>query len=330
MPKTQKELADLAGVSIVTVYNAIHRPEKVRPETREQIFSLMKQYDYLPDAVARSMVRGKTNIVGIIVPTIEVRYYARAIGLMEAELNQAGYRVLISQHWDDPEKEARELSLMREYRVDGIILRNCGTNVDDQEVARLAQAEVPFVLIDGSSPGFENHLVCEDDRYGSRKIVEMLISRGRRRIACLGFHRSGDFRNSNRYEGYCEALTAAGLPVDPAITAQCRHEYTGGKHAVEEVIARSADDPVDAVFCFNDAVALNVISHLASLGVPPQEKILVTGYSGYAGVGLMPFRLPTMVSPLPEICHAAVESLLGQIDGSATPQQQVFRGTLRQ
>ena len=120
MPKTQKELADLAGVSIVTVYNAIHRPEKVRPETREQIFRLMKQYDYLPDAVARSMVRGKTNIVGIIVPTIEVRYYARAIGLMEAELNQAGYRVLISQHRDDPEKEARELSLMREYRVDGI------------------------------------------------------------------------------------------------------------------------------------------------------------------------------------------------------------------
>lgn len=329
MPKTQKELASLAGVSIVTVYNAIHHPEKVKPETRDQIFGLMRKYDYLPDAVARSMVRGKTNIVGIIVPTIEVRYYARAISMLETELNQAGYRVLISQHRDDPEKEARELSMMREYRVDGVILRNCGTNVDDQHIKRLAQAEVPFVLIDGNLPGFEDHLVCEDDRYGSRKVVEMLIERGRRRIACLGFHRSGDFRNSNRYTGYCEALAAVGIPVDPAITAQCHHEYEGGKLAVDEVLARSASDPIDAVFCYNDDVALNVIAHLASLGFAPQDRILVTGYSGYAGCDLMPFRLPTIDSPLPEICHAAVSSLLGQIDGTARPRMQVFRGTLR-
>ncbi len=330
MPKTQKELADIAGVSIVTVYNAIHRPEKVKPETRDQIFGLMKEYDYLPDAVARSMVRGKTNIVGIIVPTIEVRYYARAIGLIESELNQAGYRVLISQHRDDPEKEGRELSMMREYRVDGIILRNCGINVDDRQVARLAHAKMPFVLIDGKLPGYEDHLICEDDRYGSRKIVEMLIAGGRRRIACLGFHRSGDFRNSNRFDGYCDALAAAGIPLDHSICAQCPREYSGGGEAIEGVLARCGKNPIDAVFCYNDDVALTVISHLAAKGIAPQDKILVTGYSGYAEIDLLPFRLPTIISPLPQICHAAVESLLGQINHTSVPHLQMFRGTLQE
>lgn len=82
MPITQKQLAEIAGVSIVTIFNALHQPHKVNEKTRRRIFSLMDQYDYSPDGVARSMVRQKTNIVGIIIPTFEVRYYAQLVSVL--------------------------------------------------------------------------------------------------------------------------------------------------------------------------------------------------------------------------------------------------------
>lgn len=315
MPRTQKQLADMAGVSIVTVYNALHRPTKVKRETRERITKLMNACDYLPDAVARSMVRGRTKIIGIIVPDIEIRYYAKAAGIMEKLFNQAGYRVLISQHLDVPTKLEQEISMMREYRVDGLVIRNCGLSVDDVQIARLDKAGMPFVLLDGTTLGFENHLVTDDDFNGSRLLVEKIIRSGRKRVGCIGFHRSGDFHNSNRFRGYLTGLENCGIAYDKVLVAPCLEEYKGGATAMRMILDQARNNPPDAVFCFNDDVALRVIRFLNEQGIPPQKEILVAGYSGYAAVDILPFRLPTVVSPLEKIGSAAVEMLLAQING---------------
>jgi DNA-binding LacI/PurR family transcriptional regulator len=324
MSVSQKQIAHLCNVSIVTIYNALHRPELVKPETRKNIYEIMKQYDYLPNALARSMVRRKSNTVGILVPFFEARYFAKLISIMENVFSDSGYRVLISQHCDNTAKETREIELFREYQTDGLILCNCTFNSDPTQFARLKKAGYNFVLVDGFMPGYESHFIGEDDRLGSRKLVEKLIASGRRKIVYLGFHRTGDFRNSNRYLGYCDALKNCGIELNPTLTAACNDEYNGGAEEILALLAKHSVDKIDAVCCVNDSVALNVVLALKHIGIIPQTKILVAGYSGYGlqNEDLFGFSLVTVKTPLEELGKRAAEKLIRMIEHPEIEQKQ--------
>lgn len=324
MPITQKQLADLAGVSIVTIFNALHQPHKVNEKTRRKIYSLMDQYDYSPDGVARSMVRQKTNIVGIIIPTFEVRYYAQLASVLERRLNEQGYRALISQHLDDPQKEAQEIKMLREYRVDGFIIRNCGLDSDRDQIQKLANANIPFVLVDSSTDGFEDHFIADDDFNGAAHLVDHLLKEGRKRIAYIGFHRSGDFRKGNRYKGYCKALIDHGIAIDQRYSEACLSEYDDGQLALQKIMARTADAPIDAVFAVNDHTALNIIRQLCEWGYTPQKEILVAGYGGYMDNTFLPFRLPTIRQDVEGIGEKAVTQLLSRIDASCKTREATW------
>jgi LacI family transcriptional regulator len=321
---TQKELARLADVSIVTIHNALHQPHKVKKETRDKIFELMRKNNYLPNGIARSMVRQKTNIIGILIPSFKVGYYAELICAIERTLNNAGYRVLISQHCDDPEKEFREINMLQEYRVDGIIMRNCGLNTDEEQITRLAESKLPFVLIDGESPKFRKRFIGNNDMDGAIKLVQYLISLGRKRIAYMGFHCSDNFRESNRYKGYKKALELSGIDFDPQLTEACLTEYNSGELEMEKIMERCADNPPDAVFAFNDNTALNAINYLFKKGYAFQDKILVAGYGGYMRDLPLPFKLPTIQQNVNEIGNCAALRLVAEIEGKSIEDGPVF------
>lgn len=329
MGMTQKQLAQLADVSIVTVYNALYQPQKVKAETRQKIFDLMRQHDYSPDAVARSMVRGKTNIIGILVPTFEVCYYARLVSAMERRLNALGYRAMISQHLDDPDKEASELAMMREYRVDGIILRSCALACDREQIVKLNRQQIPFVLVDALTEGFEERYVGDDDFTGAMELGESLIRRGRRRIAYIGFHRSGDFRASNRYRGYAAALEHNNIPFEERLTEPCPNEYHSGDQALMRILNRTQDNPIDAVMAVNDNVALMIAKKLNELGYSMQKQIVVTGYGGYLDEVVLPFVLPTIRQDVEKLGDAAVTKLMAEIEGKPDMKMMLVRGELQ-
>ena len=262
------------------------------------------------------MVRRKTHIVGIIIPSFEVGYYAQMASVLEKTLNGLGYRALITQHLDDPQKEAEEIRILREYRVDGFILRNCGLDSDRDQIGKLAKAGIPFVLIDSAAEGLEDHFVGDDDYHGSALLVRHLLECGRKRIAYIGFHRSGDFRKSNRYKGYCRALEEYGMTIDHRYSEGCLSEYNNGRMELRKILERTRDDPVDAVFAVNDHTALNVILYLRELGYTPQKEILVAGYGGYMDQRFWPFTLPSIRQNVEKLGESAVSSLLSRMDSA--------------
>jgi len=312
--RTQKQLARLAGVSDVTIYNALYRKDLVKPETREKIYQLMAEYDYHPDGIARAMVRGKTNIIGIVLPNFEISYYAKLASALERALNAYGYHCVICQHHDEYMRENRELNMMRELRVDGILLRNCGLATDTNQVKLLARAGVPFVLLDGQTEGFEEFFVGHDDFLGAMNAVERLIAKGHRRISYIGYHRSGDFRKSNRYRGYAAALEKHQIPVDPMLSEAGETEYDSGRLEALNILRRCQNDPPTAFCSVNDHTALGILRGLKEAGITPGEHMAVVGFGGYIDQSLLPFRLSTVRQNIDELAVRSVSMLLAMID----------------
>lgn len=328
--RTQKQLAELAGVSYVTIFNALHQPHKVKQATRERIFQLMAEHDYHPDGVARAMVNGKTNVIGLIVPELEVAYYAKFVSDVERAANMAGYHCLICQHHDIPFKEAQEIQMLREHRVDGIILRNCGTATDTDSVRRLARAGVPFVLWDGLTEGFAERYVGGDDRRDAAAAVTSLLQAGCRRVAFVGFHRNGNFRHSDRYDGYVEALQAAGLTPDPELAETCQTEYTSGRLEVLNILRRNGSCPPDGIFASNDHTALGVLAGLQEAGVRVPQDVAVMGFGGYLDQALLPLTLSTVVQDVEGMALRATCLLLAEIDGKPTEKgPHRIKGTVK-
>ncbi len=145
---TQRQLAELAGVSMTTIYNCLHAKELVNKKTLEHVNRIMELYDYHPNSIAKAMVQGKSFSIGIIVPKLDVSYFAKIASGIEQLFNTNGYNSIICQHLDDTIKEEREIRLMREKRVDGLIVRACGERTDSSIYRRLAEMGMAFVLID--------------------------------------------------------------------------------------------------------------------------------------------------------------------------------------
>lgn len=312
---TQRDLARAAGVSITTVYNALHRPDMVRKRTLDKINGLIQAHDYMPNDVARSMVRQKTDVLGIVVPVLEVMYYAKLVSAIERAANTAGYNCMICQHSDDPVKEEREVMMMRQRKVDGIFIHNCGQATDTRAMQRLTASGVPFVLIGGRSEGLDDYFVGGDDRRMAAQAVEWLIGQGHRRIAMLAWYRTpGDYHEGPRYLGYVDALKQHGIEPDPALVEMCQTEYRSGRLEVLNILRRTAANRPTAVFGCNDHSALGAVAGLREAGLRVPEDVTVLSYGGCFDESLMQPSLPTVVEPLDEIAQSACEMLLGQIE----------------
>ncbi|MBU6170949.1 MAG: LacI family transcriptional regulator [Verrucomicrobia bacterium] len=312
---TQHDLARVAGVSPTTIYNALHRPQLVCKRTLDRIYALIREHDYMPNDVARSMVRKKTDVLGIVVPVLEVLYHARLVSAIERAASAAGYTCMICQHSDDPLKEEREVMLMRQRKVDGMIIHNCGQATDSRAMQRLKASGVPFVLVGGRVDGMDDYFVGGDDRRMAAEAVEWLIGQGHRRIATITWYRTpGDYHAGPRYLGYEDALKRHGIALDPALVEMAQTEYRSGRLEILNILRRTSSDRPTAVLAFNDPTAFSVMAGLREAGLRVPADVTVVSFGGCFDETMLEHQLPAVVEPLDEIARCACEMLLGQIE----------------
>jgi LacI family transcriptional regulator len=315
-PITQKDLARLAGVSLTTVYNTLHAKDLVQPETRERIHRLMEEYDYQPNGIARAMVKGKTEVIGILVPRIDIRYYSEIVAAIENSVNNSGYNCFICQHLDDMVKEEREIRMMRERRVDGMIIRASGRRENAESYHQLKRTGIPFVLIDRTISGLEENFVGSDGLADSREITEYLIRKGHRRIAVAVWPESSQGMGV-KYEGYRQALDRHGIALDERLTLICSAEYYAGRDETLEMMRRVGGDKPTAILSLNDTSVIGVIQALMELGMSIPDDVAVANIGGHIADSLgalSRLRLTCSVQPCQTIGREAARMLSSQIE----------------
>ena len=308
------DIARLAGVSTSTVSRALAGSKLVNEETRTRILELARSLKYTINVGAQNLRLKQNRTVGVVVPSdakvhqsLSDPFFLSMIGSLADALTEQGFDMLLSRV--DADQLDSAATPFDTGRVIGIIL--IGQWGHHDQLNELAARRVPIVVWGAQLPQQLYCTVGGDNVSGGRLACEHLLALGRRRIAFLGDTRLPEVEQ--RYRGYCEALRAAGLPVDPALCVPASFLPEGGREAVAELASRGVD--YDAVFACSDLLAMTVINALREQGRVVPEDVAVVGYDDIELSSYFHPPLTTVRQPVREAGRAMVAALLQQTEG---------------
>ena len=247
----------------------------VGDETRERVLARAKELDYRPNLAARSLVTGRSYLVGLVVPDLLHPFFAEIAKSLSDVLRENGYYLIVSSSEEDPNLEEQEINQLLARRLDTLIIASCRTTVD--LFFRIEKQKTPYVLIDRSLPGLSANFVGVDDEAVGLLATGHLINIGCKKIAHIrGPETSPSIR---RMEGYKRALVQAGLKsIDDYIITE-RKGDVGTKQRGAEAMSQllSLKPRPDGVFCFNDPLAMGAMNYALDQGLRIPEDIAVIG-----------------------------------------------------
>lgn len=310
MAATLRDVAALAGVSVKTVSNVVNGYAFVRPENRRRVEEALLATGYRPHLGARNLRRGRTGFLALMVPELSIPYFAELAALVITAAHAHDWNVLIEQTRGTREQERSTLASLGPHLIDGAIISPEALHADDLAAA---DTGVPMVMLGEHEVDVAIDRVAIDNVLAARTAVEHLLGLGRRRIAAIGENpRRGTA--ALRLRGYREALTAAGLPVDPALVAPAEsYHRRDGAEAMRALLGRP--EPPDAVFCFNDLLAVGALRAAAERGCRVPAELAVVGFDGSEEGA---YGTPTLTTVDPDkaaIAERAVERVAARVAG---------------
>jgi DNA-binding LacI/PurR family transcriptional regulator len=322
MSVTLYDVAREAGVSIKTVSNVINDYPYVRPETRERVQAAITKLGYIPNLSARSLRSGRTGMIGLAVPELSLSYFAELADKVIRAAEERDLVVLIEQTNRSRERELEVLRGTRPRMIDGLLFSPLALGPEDRG---LVDIELPLVLLGERIFDSGVDHVTMQNVAAARAATEHLLAKGRRRIAVVGAHPGEVIGSAGlRLNGYREALAAAGIDYDERLVgwAELWHRQQGAE-AMASVIARGVE--FDAVFAFNDTLALGAMHALQQAGLRIPDDVALIGWDA-TDEGA--YSSPTLTSVDPgqgRIAALSVEMLVERIAAGAKRREQPGR-----
>jgi LacI family transcriptional regulator len=321
---TIRKVADLAGVSTATVSHVINDTRAVSAPLTARVLNAMEQVDYQPDIIARSLRRRETLTLGLLVPSIEIPFFAHVAASIEAAANGAGYSVILcNTGWSLP-REIHYLNNLLARRVDGLLCISLAMSAE--HIAPVLRRRTPVVVFERTMPGVEVDAVEIDNFQGAYGATAHLLDLGHRRIGCItGLPNSN--LNEQRIAGYRHALAQRGVPFDPALLRT--GDYTAAAGVRESLDLLRLPEPPTAIFAFNDLMAMGVMQAVQERGFRIPADMAVIGFDGLALTEHCYPSLSTVDQPVAEMSAAAIAMLLDRIKGGSSPARvQTFAARL--
>ncbi len=319
-PATIEDVALIAGVSIATVSRALNEPAKVADSTRRKVLEAVAKTGYTTNAMARNLRMRKSNMILILAPDVGDPNFSNILVGLETEASKRGYGILIGNTQNDPARETDYLRFISSNQADGIIVLT-GHLPFGLAQSGATKSLPPMVAVNEPVLNADIPFVGVDNLEGARIAVDHLISQGHRKIAFIG-QSPGRVVAKLREQGYREALTRAGLEIDPRFVLEANGTTESGRGAVERMFVR--DQLPSAFFCVNDATALGVIIALTARGYDLPRDFSVMGFDDISYASFVTPSLTTMKQPRLEIGEASMELLLALLEGQPIKNRHVL------
>ncbi|MDR1265337.1 MAG: LacI family transcriptional regulator [Propionibacteriaceae bacterium] len=317
MAVTMRDVADLAQVSVKSVSNVVNGYEHVSPALRGRVEAALDALGYRLNVSARNLRTQRTGMITLAVPELALSYFAELAGSVIRSAEEHGWTVLIEQTGSEREREIEVLSGSRRRVSDGVLFSPSESWPSQGQAFSI---DFPLVVLGEQMFDVAADYVTMDNVAASRAATAHLIGLGRRHIAALGAHANAvQSTAARRLAGHRQALAEAGLGEDPAlfVPANPWHRLTGAQAMVGLL---DSGVEIDAVFAFNDALALGALHVLNRRGVKVPDDVAIIGFDDIDDVR---YSLPTISSVDPgrdRLAQAAVERLLARIAGQHAGQ----------
>jgi LacI family transcriptional regulator len=305
-----KDIARDLGVSLMTVSKALRSHSDISEETKRRVLKRARELNYRPNWIARSLVTRRTYMVGLIIPDLMHSFFAEVAKGIARKFEPLGYQIVISNSEENPDAELREIQVLLDRSVDGIIIAAAQPNVREELFKTLQSHQIPYVLIDRLPAGFEGHFVGVKDEEIGLMATEHLIEQGCRRIGHL--RGPGNSTGIGRLKGYRRALAKHQLeaPADYVVSGQ--HQDSTGYEGMRKLL--SASPRPDSVFCYNDPVAAGAIKAILEAGLKVPSDIAVIGAGNVHYSDLLRVPLSTIDQSSSLIGETAANLLVESIE----------------
>lgn len=314
-----KDIATELGVSVMTVSKVLRNEGRISPSTRERILQRIKELDFQPNLNARSLVSGRSFLIGLIVPDLMHPFFAAMAKAISRKLRPNGYGVAISSSEENPDIERHEISTFLARGVDALILASSQRSGTAKVFfKKIEKKGVPYVLADRMIPGLKAHFVGSDDEAIGVMATEHLIERGYHRIAHI--QRAGISTGASRLRGYQTTLKRHGYPSSAELVANAESADERGEQCGFEAMQQllSLKHRPDAVFCYNDVIGYGALKAIFEAGLQIPSDVAVIGVSNLASLSFWdasPVALTTIdqgISALADLTSKLVLELVEQ------------------
>jgi LacI family transcriptional regulator len=285
-----KDIAEQAGVSVNTVSRALKNKPDIGLKTRQRIQEIANELGYMPNAIARSLVLQRSNMIGLAVSEIDNPVRSHLIELLRRKLKKHGLKLLVTG-LDSQEETGQELNELVEHGVDGIIFGSISGKLEDtpiwQSLEKLIKRGFPVAGFGNFTTSQIDHVQLDYKKH-AEELTQNLIKRGFKRIAFWDIELIQD--ENNRQSGYLSAMRQAGLSPE---VWQCETAGTeGGRLAIKKYL-NSAPDLPEVIIGRNDQLAIGIMSGLHQAGFKIPDDIAVAGFDN---IELCDFLIPSLTS----------------------------------
>ena len=314
---TIRELARLSGVSVATVSRVLNDYEDVADKTRERVLKIARELDYTPSAAARSLVRQRSQVIGVVLetgqghPDLQHPFFQEVLVGLKHRVGAGGYDLLLfaTELPGNGSGNPSFLKRARHHGVDGVVVM--GIDPHDAEVQKLARSPIPCIAVDLDLVGRRTGHVISDNLAGARLAVRHLYQQGHERIATVTGMLSTR-PGADRLLGYREELEARGLPYRSDYVQEGDFYFASGYRGMTALL--DLDDPPTAVFAAGDVMAAGCVRAAEERGVRVPEDLAIVGFDDIQLAAMMHPALTTIRQDKVGLGAAAAESLLRMLE----------------
>lgn len=305
------DVARESGVSIFTVSAVVNNKSHVGKDLRERVENAIRKLNYRPNLIARSLIKQKTQTIGMIVPDIVNPFFPMVVRGAEDAAQKQGYNLLLCNSDDSLAKEETAIELLLSKRVDGILLTKAAGEFSPALHKTIQEVNIPFVLVMRTYPTLTKDAVITDDYQGAYEAVCHLARSGRSRIGLI----SGPLRISNakeRWRGFRDALEEKKLPYEPELVVEGDYRIESGFRAGHALLSHRPD----GIYVANHLMTIGLLQAVEEMGLKCPEDFGLVSFDDYPWLGVFRPRLTTVELPKHQLGSEAAELLIQRIGGN--------------
>lgn len=272
---TIHDIAEKLGITASTVSRALNDHPRISENTKKLVIKMARQLNYQPNNIASALRSGKSKLIGVVVPTVNRNFFSSVIRGIEDIANTLDYKVIISQSYEDYEKEVQTVEALLNARVDGIIASIAKNTEKFDHFQKVLDKGIPLVLFDRITNALEVSQVVIDDHLGAYQTVDHLIKQGCKRIVHFTSPKKINIYKE-RMRGYMDALQDNSIPFDPLLIEESNMQLEDGRQNMLNILKKGI--PFDAVFSSSDYAAMGAMQVLKEAGIKIPEQVMMAGF----------------------------------------------------
>ncbi|MEW4922873.1 LacI family DNA-binding transcriptional regulator [Algibacter sp. 2305UL17-15] len=314
---TIKDIANVLGITPSAVSKALNDHPRISKKTKDAVKQVAENLNYQPNHLASALRKGKSNLVGVIIPRANSNFFSSIIEKIEDILNEKGYNVIITQSNESYKKECRSIEALLFTQVDGIIASMANETVNLDYYKKIKDKGIPLILFDRGENDLDVDYIGIDDYLSSHIVIEHLVAQGCKRIAHLGgFSHTRIYKN--RIRGYVDALEKHNLPIENDLIYECNLRKVDGRDIMKKLLELPYRP--DAVYASGDYAALGALEVMKEQNIRVPEDIALVGFSNEPFSSLITPSISSVEQHSEEIGKLAAETFLKRI---ANPDEKV-------